>query len=222
MRKRPLGLFFCALLFLYFPLEFYWRWRQGGEARVFDLILSVVLPIILLCGLIRVNKFGWYTLVALVSLWGVEDLYQYYNSATRSITPLLVHIGIYCISLGYFINPRVRHLYFDPKLRWWRAKPRYETHLPFLMNLDGKWHHPILRNVSEGGCFIETPHLPELNSNLKIAVPLPVPLNVSVIKAEGEVKWVSDNPLRHGIGVQFLKPAPQTAKALRQYVRKQL
>jgi hypothetical protein len=124
--------------------------------------------------------------------------------------------------MGYFINPRVRHLYFDPKLRWWRTKPRYETHIPFIMNHRQDWEYPILRNISEGGCFIETPHLLEINSTLDIAIPLPVPLSVSVIKTRGEVRWISTNPLRQGMGVQFHEPPAAHSKAIRDYVRKQM
>ena len=158
----------------------------------------------------------------MVALWGVRDLYEYYHSEGAGIIPLFIHIAIYCASLVYFINPRVRHLYFDPKLRWWRTKPRYETHIPFMMRHDKDWQYPILRNISEGRCFIETPHPFKLNETFDIAIPLPVPLSVSVIKTQGEVRWVSTNPLRYGMGVQFINASPQHNKAIREYVRKQL
>lgn len=222
MRKRPLTLFLCALLFLYFPLELTVRWAQHGRGENFDFILSVVLPLLLMGGLIRVSKFGWYTLVAMVALWGVRDLYDYYHSEGVGVIPLLVHVSIYFASLCYFINPRVRHLYFDPKLRWWRSKPRYETHLPFMTSHTAQWDYPILRNISEGGCFIQTPHLLPVNETVDICIPLPVPLSVSVIKAQGEVRWVSTNPLQHGMGVQFKNPPARHSKAIREYVRKQL
>jgi hypothetical protein len=222
MRKRPLALFFCSLLFLYFPLELFFRWSQQGRGEIFDFVLSVVLPLTLMAGLIRVSKVGWYTLIAMVALWGVRDLYEYYHSEGMGVGPLLVHISIYCLSMGYFINPRVRHLYFDPKLRWWRTKPRYETHVPFIMASEAEWQYPILRNISEGGCFIETSHLLNVNDSIDIAIPLPVPLSVSVIKTKGEVRWVSTNPVRHGMGVQFIDAPPLHTKAIREYVRRQL
>jgi hypothetical protein len=222
MRKRPFSLFLCALLFCYFPIEFSTRLAHADKFRGFDAIVSVVLPCLLVFGLIKVTRVGWYTLVAMVSLWGVKDLYQYYSSHTPNLSPLLVHLAIYVISLAYFINPRVRTLYFDPKLRWWRAKPRFETHLPSLLHTPQDWQYPVLLNISEGGCFIETNHLLDANTHLDVAIPLPVPLNLSVIKVEGEVRWVSTNPLRHGMGIQFNNPSPQTAKALRSFVANQL
>jgi hypothetical protein len=221
MRKRPLHLFLAALVFLYFPTEMIWRWFRHQPVTALDVFISVALPLLLMVGLIRVTKVGWYTLFGVIGLWGIYDLYDYYNSQGAG-AQMLVHLAIYFSSLAYFINPRVRHLYFDPKLRWWRTKPRYETHAPLMMRAQDQWHYPVLRNISDGGCFIETPHLLEVNAPISVAIPLPVPLAVSVIKAEGEVRWVSRNPLRFGMGVQFKAPEPAHVKALRQYVALQL
>lgn len=221
MRKRPLALFASALLFLYFPLELAFNWYRGLEPiEPHDIVLSVILPLILLTGLIRVTRVGWYTLVMLVALWGVQDLYSYYAEQGSSIYPLLIHLAIYAVSIGYFINPRIRHLYFDPKLRWWRTKRRYETHLPFIMSCDRKWHYPILRDISEGGCFIETRNLLDINSRIQIAIPLPEPIQGSVIKAQGEVKWISHSSTRFGMGVQFIDATIQSEKLLEEFVRK--
>lgn len=223
MRQRPVLLLLSACLFLYFPVELIVRWTAHDHAmHPLDIVFSMLLPAVLLIGLIRVTKVGWYTLIAGVSLWGVRDLYEYYASQSASMAPLMVHLMIYCVSLAYFINPRIRHLYFDPKLRWWRTKPRYETHIPFLMNHNSTWHYPILRNISEGGCFVETPHLLDVNDPIQIAIPLPIPLQVSVIKTEGEIRWVSANPLRPGMGIQFKEPPELHAEAIREYVRRQL
>ena len=62
MKRRPLALFVSALLFSTFPLEMLWRWSTEGRGEPFDFFLSVVLPVILLIGLIRVTRVGWYTL----------------------------------------------------------------------------------------------------------------------------------------------------------------
>ena len=223
MRKKPLSLFLASLIFLYFPLEYFWELSTLKEPfTAVSCVLSIVLPLILIAGLLRVTKVGWYTLVATIALWGIWDLNHYYQSRTTSVGPLITHLSIYLISLGYFINPRIRHLYFDPKLRWWRQKPRYETHLPFMMHNQTDWFYPVLRNISEGGCFIETPHLLHANDKIAISIPLPVPLGVSVIKTQGEVRWVSKNPLRQGMGIQFVNFDRSNGRAIREYVRQQL
>lgn len=221
MRKRPFLLFLASFSFLFFPFELFYEAYQGAAISSVDIVLCGVLPLVLLVGLVRVTKIGWYTLVALVSLWGMRDLWSYYQESGATLQ-FAIHIGIYLFSITYFINPRIRHVYFDPKLRWWRVKTRYETHVPFMLSFENEWHYPILRNISEGGCFIETPHLANVQDTVQITIPLPIPLGVSVIKTKGEVRWVSRNPLRYGMGVQFREPLPQHEKAIKEFVRQHL
>lgn len=220
MKKKPITLLLCALLFAFFPAELIYFALRGDDIHLIEVVLSGILPLVLIFGLIRVDSLGWYTLVSFVALWGVRDLYDYYSTSDTAISSLLVHLGIYAASLGYFINPRIRHLYFDPKLRWWRTKPRFETHSPMIYMHADKWHYPLLRNISDGGCFLETSQLLSIGENITISIPLPEPLNLSVIKSRGQVRWVSDNPLRSGMGVQFTDATPKVKRAIREYVRR--
>ncbi len=220
MKKRPLLLLFCASLFAYFPIELLYLAVRGDDVRLIEIVLSGLLPILLIVGLVKVNELGWYTLVSFVALWGVRDLYDYYATSETAISSLLVHLSIYAASLGYFINPRIRHLYFDPKLRWWRTKPRFETHSPMIYMHGDKWHYPLLRNISDGGCFLQTNQLLKIGDMITLSIPLPEPLNLSVIKSHGQVRWVSDNPLQCGMGVQFTDATPKVKRAIREYVRR--
>jgi len=227
MRKRPVALFLAALLFLYFPMEFGWKWAQGDIIRMGDVLFSLVFPLATLYGLIRVTKLGWYTLIGFAFAFGLKDLYAYYMSHGTSLTLMLVHFGIYMISLTYFINPRIKTLYFDPKLRWWRAKRRNETHCPVICRYPSNdkkpvWDYPIMKNVSVGGCFIETEEKLGMHEMMEIAIPLSMPLGVSVVKAKGEVRWISNIPTKPGMGIEFHDLPPAHFKALRRFVMKQL
>ncbi len=232
MLKRPTFVIVCSALFLYFPFELGWRLARGFQWTWVDLIVNVALPAILLFGLVRVTKTGWYTLVAILSFWGVRDLALYYRENHARPTALLVHILIYGVSLAYFINPRVRRLYFDPRLRWWRTKPRYETHLPMLIETlthpagaakgEKQFQYRVLRNVSEGGCFVETDAPLPMNAQFDLALPLPIPLNVSVLSSRGEVRWVSTQAGKTGMGVQFVNADAQQRRAFKQFVKEQL
>lgn len=222
MRKKPVALLISSLLFLYFPIAMVLGWTRGEPVTLVDVIFSGALPLVLIFGLLRVTKTGWYTLIALIALWGIRDLYDYYGTDAESQSTLFIHIVIYFASLTYFINPRVRHLYFDPKTRWWRTKPRFETYMPFIVKHGEVWNYPIMRNISEGGCFLETSHQMKVGDRIHVSMPLPIPLGVSVFKAEGEIRWVSSNPLRHGMGVQFNDLPVEHSRALHEYVRLQL
>ncbi|MBI1861481.1 MAG: PilZ domain-containing protein [Deltaproteobacteria bacterium] len=222
MLKRPLLIIVCSLLFLYLPFEFGWQMAQGISHNWMDVVLNVVMPGLVLWGLIRVTRIGWYTLVAIVSLWGIRDLALYYSQNHGSPSALFLHIFIYAISLAYFINPRVRRLYFDPKMRWWRTKPRYETHLPLMVGVGTDFQYRVLRNISEGGCFVETDAPFAMNERFDLSLPLPIPLNVSVLQTTGEVRWVSTQVGKTGMGVLFLNPDKNQVRALKEFVRNQL
>lgn len=221
MAKRPLLLIVCSLLFLYFPFEVGWSLAKGEMVPTARIVMDLVMPALCLGGLLLVSRLGWYTLVAFVSLWGIRDLQLYYQQNGGTSTALVLHVIIYAVSLAYFINPRVRKLYFDPKLRWWRSKPRFETHMPLILRTD-RWHYHILRNISDGGCFIETESLLPLNDRFQIALPLPVPLSLSVIQTIGEVRWVSNHPDKTGMGVQFIGTDHANARAIKEFVKEQL
>ncbi|MBY0369130.1 PilZ domain-containing protein [bacterium] len=222
MKKRPLAIALCSLALFYFPAEIAARYSQGYGVSWLDVVLSGVLPAIVGWGLLRVTKIGWYTLIAFVFLMGLNDLSAFYRMEGQGFSNFASHLIIFGLSLGYFINPRIRSLYFDPKLCWWKPKPRYETHLPLMVH-DGKsWHYPILRNVSESGCFIEMAHPMPMGAQVHLAIPLPIPLSVPVIHTEALVRWSSTNPLRCGMGVEFETPAPIHKRAIKQYVQHQL
>jgi len=218
MPARPLFLFFASSLFLFFPIEWGYRLAYGQTFRGLDVLLYMVLPLVLVVGLLRVTKFGWYTLIGFIFLLGLQDLNRYY-SAKGNPLGLFSHLGIYLFSLSYFINPRVRHLYFDPKLRWWRTKPRFETYLPMITRCDSLWDYPVMKNISEGGCFIETKKLGSITETISLSIPLPVPLSVSVIHVEGEIRWISGAENRTGMGIQFKNLTPKDQFALREFVR---
>lgn len=222
MPKRPLLLIFVSLLFLYFPIEFGWRLGRGDSLHLGDVIFSVLLPLVVLGGLLRVSKLGWFSFIGFGLVWGFKDLYEYYVSFGASFSLLATHLLIYFVSLAYFINPRIRTLYFDPKKQWWRSRKRSETHCPVLIHTLGEWDYPIMKNISSGGAFLETDLKPPIKKVLEIAIPLPIPLGVSVIRAKAEVRWVSPDDKRPGLGVEFTSLDKPNRLALRSFILKEL
>ncbi len=221
MRRRPVLLFVSALLLLYFPIEWSWRLSTGHPFTWLESCIFGIIPFFLIAGLLKVTKVGWYTLIAMVFLWGLQDLNLYYSTRGKTWS-FLSHLGIYLFSLSYFINPRVRHLYFDPKLRWWRTKPRFETHLPIIIKRENHWDYPIMKNISEGGCFLETLELGQVSDPVVMNILLPLPLPASVIKVEGEVRWLSNSESKKGMGIQFKNLAPTDMISIKEFVRRGL
>lgn len=217
MRKRPLALILASCIFLYFPALLFSDFFRGLPTTTVDWLLSGVLPLILTIGLLKVNRVAWYTLFCFVFLWGIRD-FQDIQTDETPVWKVLIHLGVYLLGVSYFINPQIRRLYFDPKLRQWRTKRRFETHGPAIIQKGEKYTYPILRNISEGGCFLETPHPLEVLDRLHIIIPLPVPLELSSLQLTGEVRWISDKQDKMGMGIQFHNPQDLELKVLKKFV----
>jgi hypothetical protein len=71
--------------------------------------------------------------------------------------PTLVFVyGIEIALVSYFMLPAVRATYFNPRVRWWESKPRYELKLPAHLKVGVESLDAQVVNVSEGGVFIRT------------------------------------------------------------------
>ncbi len=218
MRNRPLALILCSCIFLVFPTQLMLESFQGYHPSATDWVLSICFPTLLTLGLLRVEKFAWYTLFGFIFLWGIKD-YQEIESAETSLWSVLSHVTVYLLGLAYFINPRIKRLYFDPKLQWWRTKKRFETHGPAILQTEKKVLYPQLKNISEGGCFLETPHTQPISQKLDLIIPLPVPFKASCLRFTGEVRWLSETAERTGMGIQFLNISQSNKRILKEFLK---
>lgn len=221
MKRRPILVVLAALLFLFFPAEWLYEtfqqrltFVQGLQVDLPGFIFSAVLPLVMMTGLIRITRFGWYSLICFAVCWGIRDAHLLARYEGHSPWTVAGHIAVFAISLFYFVHPRIRTLYFDPKQRWWKTKPRYTTHLPALCFDGVNWHYPLLSNISSGGCFLETPFPLTAESSVTVAIPLPEPLGVAVLKAKGQVRWISRDEHKTGFGVQFQELDRKNRRAL--------
>jgi hypothetical protein len=195
------------------------RYTQTQVFNPFDFILSFAFPIFLAVLLFKVSKWGWFTLFAGIGLLLTRDAVLLYNEQGGDWVRPVAHLCIYVFNLLYFLNPRVKTLYFDPKLHWWKTKSRYETQHAAVL-FDGKESvYPVLRNISRGGCFLESSSfVPALKQRVEVKIPLPIPLKVSTLKLRGEVRWVSKNPLNRGFGIRFIRLPLLQRYAIRKFI----
>lgn len=226
MKRRPVLLVLASILFLFFPAEWWadihhrrYTIVQGMQMDYVDFLLSVILPLVLMAGLWKVTRFGWYSLICFAVVWGTRDLYLLARAEGSPLWVVGGHVLVFALSLFYFIHPRVRTLYFDPKQQWWKTKPRYATHVPALCFDGSNWHYPILANISAGGCFLESPHHVQTDTQVTVAVPLPEPYGVAVLRVKGEVRWVSSEEGKNGYGIQFTEIDRKNRKALLRWVQ---
>lgn len=68
---------------------------------------------------------------------------------------LLGCYGLNLVLVTYFLIPRIREVYFNPRIRWWESKPRYSLMVEATVSIKGKNKKCVLENISEGGALIE-------------------------------------------------------------------
>ncbi len=91
-------------------------------------------------------------------IWSVgANVQQWqYATTTLSLPAILVMHGLQLALGGYFLLPSVRTTYFDPTVRWWESKPRYELQVPLLLRSGAQSWDATMLNISEGGAFART------------------------------------------------------------------
>lgn len=119
--------------------------------------------------------------VMVLTVWGNYQDYRHFSGIFT--LPVFVATAVLNIGLvGYFLIPAVRVAYFNRRLRWWEAKPRYEVSLRASlehMDLNESTGAPIkctLVNISEGGAFIK--------SSKRIALDREYRINFSLLEQE--------------------------------------
>jgi len=218
MKHRPLALVFAALLFLYFPIRTFWEVSHGEPLTSADVVLSFIFPVVLVTGLLFINRLAWYTLFGFVFLLGIRD-FKGLQEETQNLSQVLTHLFVYILGVGYFINPKVKRLYFDPKLQWWRTKERFEVHGPAILECEDRILYAQLKNISEGGCFLETAQPLDLYQTFQLIVPLSKPLPEASLRFKGQVRWSSPKPDCPGMGIQFLNLEKDSLKKLKKFIR---
>ncbi|MCB0412990.1 MAG: PilZ domain-containing protein [Bdellovibrionales bacterium] len=116
--------------------------------------------------------------------------------------------AINLILITYYLLPAVRRIYFDERLRWWQSLPRYKVSIPAQIDKDGQPVLCYIRDLSEGGAFIQ------VDSDLKIDDSITILFNVfsKDVSLEGKVVHVRNGDTK-GIGIQFEKNKSQSVES---------
>src|SRR5690606_37834368 len=91
-----------------------------------------------------------------VEIWVIISNFSYFQKLFQTQHYLLLGILITFVMLNtatvlYLLLSTMRQFYFDPTLRWWRAKPRYQKRIECAVNgLKNFW----ILNISITGVFI--------------------------------------------------------------------
>jgi len=169
MRTRPWPLVFLALAQVLTPVftVLFNAWALGVHPRhvltwIFQRSSIEVFETIALMPIAGIAIFrmkrGSYLIFFIAITWSLVSNLKQWNYASGAIS-IPVILGIYvtqlCLAL-YFLIPSVRQTYFDPRVRWWESKPRYELNAPSVLQVRDDKGDALLMNVSEGGAFVST------------------------------------------------------------------
>lgn len=181
-------------------LFYYLRVIAAPENRLVLLIFTVV-PLVGALLIYICKKWSYWAYIVLMTIPFGYSLMSYLKSATFTMTiALVVFYIINMLVIGYFLLPAVRRLYFDPRMRWWETKPRYKADFQCQVDYKGAQHWVEIKNISQGGAFLETPSDLEDGTMLKIFFKDPQ----GVLHLEGEIVYKRQQAPT-GYGFKFTK-----------------
>lgn len=170
MKQRPWPILILAFFHVFAPLgnilinawlakvdlTRYFQVLLAPENRVTLLVFTVV-PLVGAVLIYICRKWSYLAYIALMTIPFGFSLMSYLKNATVAMTvALVVFYFINMLVIGYFLLPAVRRLYFDPRMRWWETKPRYKADFQSQVQFEGQQHWVEIKNISEGGAFLET------------------------------------------------------------------
>ncbi len=164
----PLGNIVVNAWLAHIPLAYYLHILLAPGNRstlfVFTLVPLIGAVLIYIC-----RKWSYVAYIILMTIPFAYSLISYMRHTTLMMTvALILFYFVNIMVVGYFLLPTVRKIYFDPRMRWWETKPRYQTDFQCHVEHEGKQHWVEIKNISEGGVFLETPLEFPLGSPLKL------------------------------------------------------
>ena len=158
---------------------------------------SVVLPIIAGVMIYICKRWSYWVYLGCLALIFVANIYSFYTMANLFNFLLLMGIlAVDVLAVAYFVVPAVRQVYFDPRLRWWEAAPRYIFSNPVTLNDN---EGGSIKNISEGGLFV----LSALESKEGDLIKLKWAFEGVSFEVNGKIVFKSARSNFEGFGVQF-------------------
>ncbi len=159
----------------------------------------------------RVKKWS-YPVFVIVMLWSFWVNFSSFSRYPENYPIFLLSI-IYVVNfalVGYFLIPAVREVYFNPRLRWWESKPRYEVEIDVEIDLGFEKKKAKIKNLSMGGIFLE----PEGSIEINTVGILRFAIKNYELNLEG--KFLYCNPsVMSGYGVEFQNLSSKQKKELK-------
>lgn len=172
------------------------------------LVVYIGLPILAGIFIYVCRRWSYWAYLACIALIFVSNLYSYWTSMNWSTLVALVAVLVVDILIvAYFVVPSVQKIYFDPRMRWWEAAPRYNFNHEGTVN----GQTALIKNLSQGGMFMTSG--PQLNEGDKAEVAW------NYENQECKVSGLAVYKGPQGVGVRF-DHSPESQKQTKQVITK--
>ncbi len=137
--------------------------------------VMIVAPIVAGLAIYACKKWSFYVyLASITALFAFSYLGFLSKGGTISLGALLLVYFINIAVVVYFLIPAVRNIYFDRRMRWWEAKPRYQCDFQaqWRFEEDNVFHPGEIGNISVNGLFLKSDIMPRDEDMVLIKVPM--------------------------------------------------
>lgn len=227
VRIKPWPIIILALAHILAPIAniFYSSWLLNAGLRYYLIVTFLhgdkFGPILYLLGypiagiaIYKTNRWSYPIFFFIMTAMMVSNFMtwrqfpQFFNFASLLFT-YVINFAV----VSYFLIPQVRSVYFNPRLRWWETKPRYDVEIPTQIIVGEAASTGTIQNISEGGMFLESPMLLLLGNEIQLGFVS----QGNEIKIPGKIVHVREADPR-GYGVQFIH-TPESASLLKENVK---
>ncbi|MBO9667144.1 MAG: PilZ domain-containing protein [Bdellovibrio sp.] len=209
MKRKPWAIIVLSLLHILAPFgsllfnahragrsisEHWYFWAHFLPKQL--LFIYVVVPIIAGIMIFICRRWSYWVYLACLALVFFSNLYSFStNMNWMNFGALIAVLVVDLLAVAYFVVPAVRQVYFDPRIRWWEAAPRFVfKHQATVNDAEGE-----INNISRGGLFIRT----KLNLEEGQQVSLEWSYEDIPYQVPGKVVYKSNRAASEGYGVQF-------------------
>lgn len=192
----------------------YYLWSTFGHGDKISSVLYLLGLPVAGVAIYKTNRWSYpiYLFIAsamLISNYLTWLRFPQYFGLGPLILSYLVNLGV----VSYFLIPAVRNVYFNPRVRWWESKPRYDVEIPSHAKMGEIDSFGTIQNISEGGLFVQTDAILLAGNEIEITFAC----NGKQYKVPGKVVYPRHAP-PPGYGVQF-QLTPEVAHEMKDCIK---
>lgn len=168
MKRKPWAIVILALLHVLAPfgnlvlnalrsgrtLQMQWQfWSEVLPKPLF--FIYILVPPLAGVFIYMCRRWSYWAYIVCLGIIFVSNLYSFWSYMTWMTFAFLLFVVVAdLLAVAYFVVPSVKKVYFDPRLRWWEAAPRYNFDHNVIVN---KAVSAYVKNISYGGLFMTFP-----------------------------------------------------------------